>query len=139
MSTIPNAQYDDLEKLINDSLQKSCAHKDKLRRTGSRCTITNIIFSALATFVAGGAVIFPKMVGANWRITCAVAGACALSATIVGGLQKQVADPEILVEASECCGKLKSLKLQTMGRKYDWEQVRAEYGQIVQGCQRVDC
>jgi hypothetical protein len=139
VSIVPNAQYDDLEKLINDSLQKACAHKDKLRRTGTRCTITNIIFSALATFVAGSAVIFPALVGTNWRITCAVAGACALSATIVGGLQKQLADPEILVEASECCGKLKSLKLQTMGRKYDWETVRTEYGQIIASCQRVDC
>lgn len=139
MSTIPNAQYDDLEKLINDSLQKACAQKDKLRRTGSRCTITNIIFSALATFIAGGAVIFPSMVGTSWRLTCAVAGACALSATIVGGLQRHLADPETLVEASECCAKLKSLKLQTMGRKYDWEKVRTEYGQIIMGCQRVNC
>ena len=67
MSTVPNAQYDDLEKLINDSLQKACAHKDRLRRTGTRCTITNIIFSALATFVAGSAVIFPALVGTNWN------------------------------------------------------------------------
>jgi hypothetical protein len=139
VSTIPNAHYDDLEKLIDASLQKACAQKDKLRRTGSRCTVTNIIFSALATFIAGAAVIFPSLVGTSWRLTCAFAGACALSATIVGGLQKHLADPEILVEASECCAKLKSLKLQTMGRKYDWEKVRTEYGQIITGCQRVNC
>ena len=138
MSEIPDAQYNALEEQINDSLQKASGHKDRLRRTSSRCTITNVLFSAFATFVAGRAVLFPAVVG-NWRLTCAVAGGLALGATIVAGLQKHLADPEILAEASECCGRLKNLKVQTIGRKYDWEKIKSEYGKILEGCSRVEC
>jgi hypothetical protein len=135
MSKLPDAQYDALEQQIDDSLQKACRFKDKLRRKGSRYTITNILFSALATFVAGQAVLFPP---GNWRLTCAVAGTFALGATIVAGLQRHLADPEILVEASECCGRLKNLKVQTIGRQYDWDKIKDEYGRILEGCSRVD-
>ena len=138
MSKIPDAQYDALEQQINDSLQKAGGFKDKLRRTSSRYTITNILFSALATFVAGRAVLFPTTVG-SWKLTCTVAGAFALGATIIAGLQKHLADPEILAEASECCGRLKNLKVQTIGRNYDWEKVKSEYGRILEGCSRVEC
>ena len=138
MSNIPDAQYDALEQQINTSLQKACGFKDKLRRKSSRYTIANILLSALATFVAARAVLFPAIVG-NWRLTCTVAGTFALGATIVAGLQKHLADPEILAEASECCGKLKNLKVQTIGRQYDWEKIKGEYGRILEGCGRVDC
>ena len=138
MSEISEAKYDTLEQQINLSLQKACGHKDKLRRTSSRCTITNVLFSAFATFVAARAVLFPAVVG-NWRLNCAIAGGFALGATIVAGLQKHLADPEIHAEASECCGKLKNLKVQTIGGKYDWEKIKSEYGKILEGCSRIEC
>jgi hypothetical protein len=141
MSKIPDTQYDDLERQINDSLQRACGFKDKLRRTSSRYTITNILLSALATFVAGRAVLlgalFPS-VSRNWALSCTVAGTFALGATIIAGLQKHLADPEVLAEASECCGRLRNLKVQTIGRQYDWEKLMREYGNILQASSRVD-
>jgi hypothetical protein len=138
MSNIPDAQYDVLEQQIDGSLEKACKFKERVRRTGSRYTITNILLSALATFVAGRAVLFPASVG-NWRLTCTVAATFALGATIVAGLQKHIADPEILAEASECCGRLKNLKIQTIGRQYDWDKIKSEYGKILEASPRVDC
>ena len=138
MPDIPDAQYDALEQQMNESLGKATRQKDKLRRTSSRYTITNVLLSALATFVAGRAVLFPATVG-SWRWTCATAGGLALGATIVSGLGKHLGDPEVLAEASECCGRLKNLKVQTIGRKYDWEKLKTEYGKILEGCARVDC
>ncbi|HEY3038401.1 MAG TPA: hypothetical protein VGJ66_06665 [Pyrinomonadaceae bacterium] len=138
MSKIPDAQYDALEQQINESLQKAGRFKDKLRRTSLRYTITNILFSALATFVAGRAVLFPATVG-NWRLTCTVAGTFALGATIVAGLQRHLADPEILAEACECYGRLKNLKVQIIGRQYDWEKIKSEYGKILEANSRVEC
>ena len=138
MSKEPETQYAALEQQIDASLQKASSFRDKLRRSSSRYTITNILLSALATFVAGRAVLFPATVG-NWKLTCAVAGVFALGSTIVAGLHKHLVDPEILAEASECCGRLKNLKVQTIGSSYDLEVVKSEYGKILEACSRVDC
>jgi hypothetical protein len=138
MSKGPETQYAALEQQIEGSLRKASSVRDKLRRTSSRYTITNILLSALSTFVAGRAVLFPTTVG-SWRLTCTAAGAFALGATIVAGLQKQLADPEFLAEASECCGRLKNLKVQTIGGNYDGEFLKNEYGKILETCSRVDC
>ena len=138
MSNITDSQFDALERQIENSLQKACGFKEKLKRSSLRYTIINILFSAFATFVAGRAVLFPGTVG-DWRLTCTVAGTFALGATIVAGLQKHLADPELLAEASECCGKLKNLKVQIIGRQYNWEKMKSEYGKILEGCSKIDC
>ena len=142
MSKIPDTQYDALEQQINDSLLKARGFKDKLRRKNSRYTITNILFSAFATFVAGRAVFLGALFPAatqNWALSCTVAGTFALGATIIAGLQKYFADPDILAEASECVGRLRNLKVQTIGRQYDWEKIKTEYGDILEASSRVDC
>ena|GEM_PF-607806 len=129
---------DNFAQQINESHQKACAYKDRLKRALSRYSIINIILSALATFVAGQAVVL-GMVLRDWKLTCTVAGGFALGATIVAGMQKQLADPDILAEASECCARLKSLRIETAGRKYDLEKVRSAYQQIINDCRRVEC
>ena len=138
MSQGTEIQHAALAQQIDASLQKASSFRAKLRRAGSRYTVTNIVLSALATFIAGRAVLFPATVG-SWRLTCTVAAVFSLGATIIAGLQKQLVDPEILGEASECCGRLKNLKVQTIGSSYDLETIKTEYGKILETCSRVDC
>jgi hypothetical protein len=137
MPNISEEQYEAFEKQIDDSLRKACAHKDRLKRSNSRYSILNIVLGAIATFVTGQAVIFAPVLG-NWRVTCTVAGVFALGATIVAGIQKQLADSEILAEASECCGRLRSLKVETIAGEYELERVKSEYKQILTSCPRVE-
>jgi hypothetical protein len=137
MSNVSEEQYKALEKQINDSLQKACAHKDRLKRSSSRYSIANITMGALATFVAGQSVILGPVLG-NWKLACTVAGILALGATISAGIQKQLADSDLLAEASECCGRLRSLKVETIARTYDLDRVKSEYKQVLTGCPRVE-
>ena len=137
MPHISEEQYEALEKQIDDSLRKACAHKDRLKRSNSRYSITNISMGALATFVAGQSVILGPVLG-NWKLACTVAGILALGATITAGIQKQLADSDLLAEASECCGRLRSLKVETIAREYELERVKSEYKQVLTGCPRVE-
>lgn len=131
MSTIPDPE---LTKRINDSLDKACRHKRKLMSTNSRCSIANIILGALATFLAALALSQNK-----WKVLCAVAAGVAFCAAVVSGLQTQLAGPELIGEASDCCARLRRLQMETTVPKCDWEKIRTEYGQIILGCQRVNC
>jgi hypothetical protein len=137
MSNISEEQYEALEKQIEDSLRKACAHKDRLKRSNSRYGIANIIMGALATFVAGQSVILGPVLG-NWKLACTVAGIFALGATIGAGIQKQLADSDLLAEASECCGRLRTLKVETIARDYELERIKSEYKQVLTGCPRVE-
>lgn len=131
MSTIPDPE---LTKRINDSLDKACRHKRKLMSTNSRCTMTNIVLSAFATFLAALALSQDK-----WKVLCAVAAGVAFGAAIVSGLQTQLAGPELIGEASDCCARLRRLQMETTAPRCDWDKIRTEYGQIVFDCQRVNC
>lgn len=138
MSNNAEEQYEALEKQVDDSLRNAYAHKDRLKRSSSRYTVTNIILSALATFVAGQSVILGPVMG-NWKLACTVAGILALGATITAGIQKQLSDSDLLAETSECCGRLRSLKVETIAGDYDFERVKSEYKHILTACPRVEC
>jgi hypothetical protein len=139
MSTVIEEQYNVLRQQIDNSLQKANAHKERLKRANSRYSIFNILLSALATFVAGQAAVVGGALAGGWRITCAVASGFALGATIVAGVQKQVADPDLLAEASECVGKLRALKIDTLAPTYDLEGARKKYQQILSDFSKIEC
>jgi hypothetical protein len=139
MSTVIDEQYNVLRQQIDNSLQKASAHKDRLKRASSRYSIFNILLSALATFVAGQAALAGGALVGGWRITCAVASGFALGATIVAGVQKQVADPDLMAEASECVGKLRALKIDTLAPTYDLDGARKKYQQILSDFSKIEC
>jgi hypothetical protein len=139
MSTLIEEQYNVLRQQIDNSLQKANAHKERLKRANSRYSIFNILFSALATFVAGQAAVAGGALAGGWRFTCAVASGFALGATIVAGVQKQVADPDLLAEASECVGKLRALKIDTLAPTYDLDGARKKYQQILSDFSKIEC
>lgn len=140
MSTVSERQHDTLRQQINDSLQKASGHKEKLKRTHSRYGIANIILGALATFTAGQAALLGQAaVTGGWRVTCAVASGLALGATVVAGVQRQIVDPEILTQASECVSRLRGLKVDTIGPEYDLEEARRRYQQVLAEFSGIEC
>lgn len=62
-----------------------------------------------------------------------------LGATLAAGIQKQIAAPDLLNEASECVAKLKALKVETVTNTYEIEQVSDEYQQILADFSKIDC
>jgi len=139
MSTVIDEQYNVLRQQIENSLQKANAHKERLKRANSRYSIFNILLSALATFVAGQAAVAGTALAGGWRVTCALASGFALGATIVAGVQKQVADPDLLAEASECVGKLRALKIDALAPTYDLDGARKKYQQILSDFSKIEC
>ena len=104
-----------------------------------RYTVTRLVLSALATFFAGLSSLSGKpIVVDDWRITCAIAALFTLGATIVAGVQSQLAKPDLLTQASECVGKLRALLTDTLAPSCDWEEVRNKYQQVLIDYSGVD-
>ena len=121
-----------LDQQIQTSFQKATAQRKKLETNTTRYTLTGIILSALATFVAG----VPSLIGEpvltdSWRVTCTVAAIITLAATIITSVQTQVAKPEILTKASECVGRLRALLLELQTQDVDYDQVRKQYQSVL--------
>ncbi|PSB04796.1 hypothetical protein [Merismopedia glauca] len=127
-----------IEQHINESLNKAQSYQQQLRDKNNRYSLIHLILTALATFVAGQAVFTGAKATETWKITCAIASALTLGATITASIQKQVADPQLLTEASECIGKLKSLKFETINPNYNPQEVSQKYQRIVADFPRIN-
>ena len=128
-----------IDQQIQASLQKASAFRNRLKTSSVRYTITGLVLSALATFFAGLSSLVGKPIVVNdWRITCAIAAVFTLGATIVAGVQSQLAKPDLLTQASECVGKLRALMTDTLSPSCDWEEVRKKYQQVLIDYSGVD-
>lgn len=132
-------QCEILRQHIQSSLQKAEAQRLKLKAIDRRYSIINLCLGTLATFIAGqsGASNEPLIV--DWRTTATVASVLTLSVTIVGGIQKQLAAPDMITEVNECVAKLKALKIETVVPTFEVDQVSEEYQQILSDFTKVDC
>ncbi|MBE7385440.1 MAG: hypothetical protein F6J95_029080 [Leptolyngbya sp. SIO1E4] len=146
MSTEPNPsphssnhEHSALRQQIQQSLQKAETQKKRLKSTDRRYTITNLVLSAIATFIAGESAISGEPIMGNWRFTAMMASVCTLGATLAAGIHKQIASPDQLLETSECAAKLKVLKIETISEDYELDAVNAEYQHILSEFARVDC
>jgi len=130
---------DPLGQQIQASLQKASTFRNRLKTSSVRYTLTGLVLSALATFFTGLPSLSGRpLVAGDWRITCAVASVFALSATMVAGVQSQLAKPDQLTQASECVGKLRALMTDTLSPACDWEDVRKKYQQVLIDYSGVD-
>ena len=121
-----------IDQQIQASFQKATAQRRKLEKNTTRYTVTGIILSALATFVAG----VPSLMGEpiladSWRVTCTVAALITLAVTIITSVQNQVVKPEILTKASECVGRLRALLLDLQTEDVDYDQIRKQYQSVL--------
>jgi hypothetical protein len=120
-----------LDQQIQTSFQKATTQRKRLETHSSRYTITGIILSALATFVAGVPSLLGQTLIGDWRLTCSVAALITLAATIVTSVQNQVAKPDILTKASECVGRLRALLIELQSPDVDYVQVRRQYQAVL--------
>ena len=121
-----------IDQQIQASFQKATAQRKKLERNSTRYTITGIILSALATFMAGvPSLMGEPIIADSWRITCTVAAIITLVTTIVTSVQTQVAKPDTLARSSECVGRLRALLLDLQAQDVDYEQVRKQYQSVL--------
>ena len=120
-----------IDQQIQTSFRKASAQRKKLETNASRYTITGIILSALATFVAGVPSIMGQPVNGDWRLTCSVAALITLTATIVTSVQNQVAKPGTLTKASECVGRLRALLIESQSPDVDYVQLRKQYQAVL--------
>jgi hypothetical protein len=128
-----------LDQQIQASLQKASLHKNRLKAASVRYTVASLVLSALATFFAGlSSLSGNPLIVDDWRITCAVASVFTLAATIVAGVQSQLAKPDLLTQASECVGKLRALMTDTLSPTCDWADVRKKYQQVLIDYSGVD-
>lgn len=132
-------QHDILRQQISESLKKAEAQKNKLKTTERRYSIMSICLGALATFITGQSAVSNDPLIGNWRLNTTVASVLTLGVTIAGGMQKQLAAPDLLSEACECVAKLKALKVETIVSTYDAEQVSEEYQKILSDFSHIDC
>lgn len=126
-------QSDLLREQIFSSLEKAQVQKTALKRTNSRYTTANIIFGVLATLLTGTAGTIGN--AENWKPICLLAAFCSGGAVVTAKMQTT----EQLTEASECVGKLKALKVETIIPTYDFEQVSEQYQQILSEFSTIDC
>jgi hypothetical protein len=139
MTTIVSEeQYGALRQQINDSLQKAGTYKERLKGTHTRYAVAGIVLGALSTFVAGLSAIMQNPLIVDWPFTCAIAGVLALGVTVTTGLQKQLADPELLAEAGECLSRLRALRIEVIEPAYDVEAVRQKYQQVLFDFPKID-
>ncbi len=131
-STIPEIQFDAMRTQISGSLEKVQTQKNTLKRNNTRYTTANIILATLATALAGmaGTVGTAK----NWKPVCLFAALCSAGVTVTSKLQTA----ERLTEASECVGRLKALRVETVIPTYDLGGVSAKYREIVSEYSTLD-
>ena len=135
---VSQEQHETLRQQINDSLQKAGRYKERIKGTHTRFVVAGIVLGALSTFVAGLSAVMQSPLIVEWPLTCAVAGVLALGVTVTTGLQKQLADPELLAEAGECLSRLRALRIEVIEPAYDVEAVRRKYQQVLLDFPKID-
>ena len=127
-----------MSKEILDSLLKAQGQVLKLRKTNSRFIYISLIASVLATLIAGLTAFSGPIVGQGapaWKWTCGIVAVFTATATVFTGLHKQLTVPERLAKATECVGKLKSVRISLENpdlKSSDKEEIIKEYKKIVE-------
>lgn len=134
-SALPNQG---IEQHITESLNKAQIYQQRVKNKNNRYSLIHLVLTALATFVTGQAVFSGSKSTEAWKITCAIASALTLGATITAGVQKQVADTELLNETSQCVGQLKSLKFETISHNYNSQEVSQKYQKILSDFPKIN-
>jgi hypothetical protein len=125
---------DAIRQEIKGSLEKAQAQRNAIKRHNSNYAMTNTVLSAIAALLAGTAGVVGNQ-GGMWKETCLFSAAFSVAATAAAKVQRT----EQLTDASECVGRLKALKVETIVSNCDWEQVGGKYQQILSEFVSIDC
>jgi hypothetical protein len=124
-----------MENEIQESLIKAVTQVSKLKKANTRFIYGSLIASVGATLIAGLTAFTGPLVGQGapaWKWTCGVVAIFTATATVFTGLHKQLTIPERLAKATECVGKLKSLKISLENPDSNKEEVIKEFRKIIE-------
>lgn len=125
-----------MEKEILESLARAESHVSRLRKANTRFIYVSLIASVLATLIAGLTAFTGPIVGVGppaWKWTCGVVAIFTATATVFTGLHKQLTISDRLAKATECTGKLKSLRISLTDSDINKEEILKEYRKIIEG------
>jgi hypothetical protein len=132
-----------LHQQIETSLQKAKAQKTRLQNNQKRFDITNTLFSALSTFVAGLATVSGSPVAGSgddgWRLTCGIAAVLTLAATVVSGIQQSTDSSKVLSETNACVTKLRVLQMEMLNPNFKGPEISQQYQKVLASHPQVDC
>lgn len=133
MAHSPDPRLVLLERISN-GIRKADALITQLKKKNSRYITIGILAGALSTVIAGSAAALGPVIGQGppaWKLTCGLVAVCTAVATVVGGLQKQLAITERLARAVACSGKLHSLEFALTVSNRETAEVAREYESTV--------
>lgn len=139
MSTVTEEQRETLRRQIDESFRKASAQRERLTRMDRRYSLTHTGLSGLSGMIAGSVAAVGRAPGGDWRLICVVAAVFAFGATLVSALQKQLSDPDLLAQTSECVGKLRALRVEAIAPGYSIDDVGSKYRQVLTEYAKVDC
>lgn len=119
---------------IAEHLQRLDRRVGKLRRINFRVTGLNLLFTSVATLLAGMTAATGPLVGAGppaWRWTCGIIAVTTAGAAFTTGVQQKFKVPEALARALACAARLRSLDLALQLSRLPPEEVGQEYEQLL--------
>ncbi len=123
-----------LAQKIAESLQKTRAEVDRLRRINTFAIVFGLLSSAATTLVTGITAAHGPVVGegpTGWKMSCLVAAILAFVATISVGLPQQLQLGDRLAQYNQALGRLKSLDVAIVTASRSWDEIAHEYEDIV--------
>lgn len=122
---------------ILKSLAKAEAGVLALKKTNTRFIVISLVASVLATVLAGSTALLGPLAGQGpqaWKWTCGIVALFTATATIFTGLHKQLTVSERLAKATECSGKIRSIRFSLDNAKNEGDREKAfdEYKRVLE-------
>lgn len=123
-----------LSARIGEHLDEVERRAGRLKRANVRITGLNLLFSSLATLLAGVTAATGPLMGQGppaWRWTCAIVAAATAGAALTTGVQQRFKIPEALGRALACAARLRSLDLALQLSSLTPKEVGQQYDQLL--------
>jgi hypothetical protein len=119
---------------VREHLQRVERRVARLRRLNVQTLALSLVFSTIATLLAGLTAASGPLVGEGppaWRWSCALIALVTAAATFTTGIQQRFKVPEQLARALACAGQLRSLDLGLELARLAPDAAGAEYEQLL--------
>jgi len=119
---------------ITEHREKVERRAAQLKRVNIRVIALNLLFSSLATLLAGLTAATGPLIGegsAAWRWTCGIVAVATAGTALTTGIQQRFKVPEAMARALTCVARLRSLELALQLSTLTPEEVGQQYEQLL--------
>lgn len=123
-----------LEHRIEEHLSRVEWRASRLRRTNFRVLTLGLVFSTLATLLAGLTAATGPLVGQGppaWRWTCGLIAVVTAAAAFMTGIQQRFQVSDRLARSLACAGRLRSLEIALRLSRRGVDEVGQDYAELV--------